>query len=264
MAHLMIAETPQGRRLAMSRLVRSLSGSALVLLTSACATVSTPRVVDCSTMGMKPVTQPEEGRTFREAGFAVELPRGDYWCVMRSDTAGLVVGKLLLGGRTFDRPPTLAEQTHTFGAVATTVTLQDTTVYRVEDLQVFLQRWQQAGELMTMEWGNIVLLKSVSPGSPPPRFTTSTETVEVVKIQDINCVLSRQTVEERGNPGLLGQVLVLLNRNWYCLNPGSRRVILIGYSERYLQRYVPEPLLIDALRGEVEPFVQSLRLVAPQ
>jgi len=182
----------------MGRWLRPLSFSTMSLLAAACATVWTPRVVDCSSIGAQPVTQAEERRIFSAAGFAVELPRGDHWCILRSDTSGVVLGKNPFGGRTLDRPPTLAQQTHTFGALARTVTLQGTTVASVEDLRAFLDRWQQAGGLQTAEWGNMVLWASVPPGSPPSRFTTISQTFELVRIQGVDCVLSRETQEERG------------------------------------------------------------------
>ena len=244
--------------------LRVLSWSALCLLAAACAT--TPVVVDCPAMGFQAMPRIAERQTFATAGFSVEFPHGDHWCIERSDATGLALGKNLFGGRPIKTMPSLAESTHTFAAVATTVTLQGTTVSGVEDLHAFLERSQKAGLPQSGQWGNWVLADSRSPGSPPSRLTSVSATLDRVKIQDIDCVLARRTWEERNNPSqmLAGQVLTLLEHSWYCLNPGAPRVVLISYSERYLQGSAPQPLLMEALQAEVEPFVKSLQVTAPR
>jgi len=247
----------------MGRYLHVLSWSALCLLAAACATSSTPVVVDCPALGMRAMPRTEERQTFDASGFSVEFPRGDHWCIARSDDAGLMLAKNPFGGRTLDRMPSLAEQTHTFAAMATTITLQGATASGVEDFHAFLERAQQAGWPQSGEWGNAVLMDRRPPASPPSRITLASETLDRAKIQGVDCVLSRRTWEERNNPNpsLSGRVLILREHSWYCLNPGAPRVVWISYSERYLQGSAPQPPLIEALQPELEPFVQSLQVM---
>ncbi|MGH6893661.1 MAG: hypothetical protein ACREEP_15540 [Dongiaceae bacterium] len=249
----------------MNRRLCPLSWLALCLLAAGCATSSTPVVVDCPTMGLKAMPRTEERQAFDAAGFSVEYPRGDHWCILRSDSAGLMLAKNPFGGRTLERAPSLDDATHTFGAMATTVILQGAPVSGVEGLRAFLDRSQQAGLPSSGVWGSYVLLDSRPPGYQPGRVTLVSATLDLVKIQGTDCVLSNRTSEERDNPNQLaaGQVLILLERSWYCLIPGAPRALWIMYSERYIKGSVPHPLLTEALQPEVEPFVQSLRVMAP-
>lgn len=247
----------------MGRCLRVLSWFALCLLAAACATSSTPVVVDCPALGLRAMPRTGERQTFEAAGFSVEYPRGDHWCINRSDDAGLMLTKTPLFGRTLDRMPSLAEQTHTFAAMATTVTLQGAKVSGPEDFHAFLERAQRAGWPQSGDWGNAALMDSSPPGSPPSRHTLVSETLDRVEIRGIDCVLSRGTWEERNNPNpsLSDRVLILLVHSWYCLNPDAPRAIWISYSERYLHGSEPQPPLIEALQPEVEPFVQSLQVM---
>jgi hypothetical protein len=71
--------------------------------------------------------------------------------------------------------------------------------------------------------------------------------------------------EQRNHPQHRGQVLVLRNHGLFCRHPFvPQRVILVDYSERYLQAQAPAPPLAESLKGEVEPFVRSLEVFSPR
>jgi len=253
----------------MGRRLFRLPWLALCLMAASCAGQSTrqsgPVVVDCPAMELKAMPRTEERQIFDAAGFSVEYPRGDHWCIIRSDSAGLMLAKNPLGGQTLERAPSLDDATHTFGAMATTVILQGAPVSDVESLRSFLDRSQQAGLPSSGAWGSFVLLDSRPPGYQPGRVTLVSATLDPVKVQGTDCVRSDRTSEERDNPNKLaaGQVLILLESSWYCLIPGTQRALWIMYSERYIKGSVPQPLLTDALQAEVAPFIQSLRVMAP-
>jgi hypothetical protein len=212
---------------------------------------------------MAPVTEANRHVELAGAGFAIELPEGDHWCINTgAGLAGVVFGKNSFGERTLDRPPAMAERAHTFGGMAVVVEIQGAKIENPQDLHAFLVQWRRAGEPGKMDGGRIVLLATPAPSASA--FTVVSSTLEAVMLQDIECVRLNDTKEERNNRGMPGRVLVLVNRTWYCRHPRSGQLVMVGYSERYLQGNEPQPLLMEILKDEIEPFVRSLRLTQPR
>lgn len=235
---------------------------ALLATTAGCATVRGPVAVDCATLGMASITDANRRVELTPPGFAVELPRADHWCVNpRAGVAGVVLGKNPFGGRLLDRAPALAERAHTFGALALAVEIQGARIDSADALRRFFEQWQRHGEPGRIEHGRMVLLASSGPASTT--MTPVSSTLEDTTIGAIECVRLDKTDEERNNRLHPGQVLVLVTRAWYCRHPRSSGLVMIGYSERYLQGHTPDPPLMLSLAPEIEPFVQSLRVTAP-
>lgn len=247
----------------MRRLGRSLFIWLLGILTTGCAAVlSTPVMFDCRQLGMTPVTDTAQRLEFPSPGFSVLPPQGEHWCIQQSQPSGIAFVKSPLFGKLLDRRPQETEVAHTFVAMAREVSVEEAAVESPADLQAFVERWLRGGAGVRLGGPTMVL-----DTTPLARFKLARSKVLLDNSLQASCVRWDAVIEERDNPMVSGSVLIQTTRNnFLCWHPHSRErvFILIGYSERHVQGEQAQPPLVEMLKREVEPFLQSLRFVPPR
>ena len=227
----------------------------IVLIAAGCASRPvTPVMIDCNRLGMTPVTNADQRLDFH--GFSILPPKGEHWCIFNRDSHLIAFGKNLFGGKLWRKPPRPAERAHSFVAVAAAVEVKDAKVESFAELQAFVERWLRRGGVMRRVGSKWVL------DSTPlnPRFTLVESKVVIDRSLGADCVRTDVVIEERDNPRVPQFVLVLKEpHNFLCLHPYSMGLLIfISYSERYVRGAEPRPLLADALKHEVEPFLRSV------
>ncbi len=187
--------------------------------------------VSCAVPRYTPVTDPAERLEFR--GISILPPQGDDWVFIKGPHK-VTFGKTIVKRR--GRP---AEMAHTFIAVARTDHVKKSEIETAWKLRQFVELnliWAWTDRFKLVE-SKVVPISSL--GSDGAQY-------DVVN-------------EERDNPRFPGFVLLMTTHGIQCRHPYSPGLLVnVAYGERHLQGDQPRPLLIEALKHEVEPFLKSL------
>jgi hypothetical protein len=201
-----------------------------------------PVAITCQALHLASVVDPESRVEFPAWGYSVLPPRGANWCVGGRTPRGTIFNTHPLLGKLIDEKPAPNDILHTFGLMTTADDVpKDARFATPEEMFAFVdQRFLR----------------------PEPRFTVVESSFRPDASLGAECIRFDAVIEERNNPDARGAVFVgVLRDNVLCRHPRAPTptLVLISASERYVQGAVAGPLLIDALRGEWEPSVRSLR-----
>lgn len=213
--------------------------------------------LDCKDIGAQAITDSTQRLQFPASGFSVLPPQGDKWCIQRTDRDGIIFFKSPLLLDTNPRPAR-ASASHTVVAMAKEVSIEESGLDSIEGLRDFVARWLRGGG-NTRSLGSTLVLDD----TPLARFKLVESRLDLKNPFSANCVGFDSVTEERDNPRYRGAVLLMVNRNQFlCRHPHARErlLVLIGYSERYMQG-APPPAgsLVDDWKEQLEPFVRSLQ-----
>jgi hypothetical protein len=193
--------------------------------------------------------------------FSIAPPQGDHWCIQHLDKKiGVAFGTSPLIGQTLTAIPPAEDQSHTLGAMAMVVDLENAVTENAE-LREFVVQWLRAGQPSRVQDGRQVLIVS---SSATKRFKLIDSKVAVDT--SAGCIRYDATFEERDNPRLPGEVLVLMERgNLLCRVPDSKTpaFVLIGASERYSQAHEPSWKYFNTSQTELDAFARSLEFSEP-
>jgi hypothetical protein len=219
-----------------------------------------PIVPDCKMLQSSAATKREQRIEIVAPGFSILPPQGERWCYRFLTSFGVSFFKIPPSASPLDRPPSLEEvvATRMFSAIA--VSLKG---LLGEGVQI-----QNADDLKTFVDGLIRenLFSQVLTGlsSGEHRFRLLESKVEIRSFSSALCVRFDTRIEERGNVQAPALLFVLnFPGNVVCRHPAvaETELIWIGFVERYLQGEQP---ISDTLKGEYEPYVQSLQFTTPR
>lgn len=185
--------------------------------------------VSCAVPRYTPVTDPAQRLEFR--GISILPPQGDDWYFIKGPHE-VTYGKKIVKRR--GRP---AEMAHTFIAVARTDYVNKFEIETPRKLRQFVER-----TLISADRFKLVEFKAISDTS-----------------LGSDCVQYDAIAEEHDNPRFQGFVLLITTHGLQCRHPYFPGLLIhVYYSERHIQGEQPQPLLFEALKHEVEPFLKSL------
>ena len=217
-----------------------------------------PIMVDCERMGLPTVT--DSTQRYKIKGGSVGAPKGENWCVSRlASTPRVLFYKNHFGGRVLRELPPRAERLHSFGAAAMLVEIEGGEPRNVDELRDFVERWRKSGgALKPGSTKDRMILQTTTGGISAGRFKLILSNVAPDQTGGQMCVRYNAVVEESGNPGAGGSVLLLTEVGKVCRHPDSaRHAILLSASERYAKDAVPAQLLFERLRPEYMPVLES-------
>jgi hypothetical protein len=220
---------------------------------------STPIALTCDALKSSPVTNLDQRIEIAAPGFSVLPPRGEQWCYRLMASQGISFFKIPESEKGFDGPTSLEIAVrHLFGAMAMSL----------KGSRDFGTNIQSPDELKTLV--NVLinehLFSQILEGvlSAEHRFRLLESNVSINSGLGATCVRFDALVEERGSVQAPTLVLfVNLPGNIVCRHPTASDVDLIwvGFGERYVEGDRPAA---DTLKGEYEPFVQSLQFMSPR
>jgi hypothetical protein len=193
-------------------------------------------------------------------GFSILPPQGERWCYRLMKNGGMSFFKIPKFEKGFESLPSREEifAMHMFSTIA--ISLKgfrdiETNIQTLDELKTIVN-------LLISEHLFSQILEGVI--SAQHRFRLLGSDLGINSALGPSCVSFDATVEERGSvqaPGLV--VLLNLPGNVVCRHPTApdNELIWVGFVERYVQGDQPAS---DTLKGEYEPFVQSLRFMPPR
>lgn len=221
---------------------------------------SAPITLSCDRLQTSAVTDLGKRVEIAAQGFSVLPPQGERWCYRAISSAGGSFFKLPKFEQGFESFPSREQiaALPIFSAIALSLAgLTDigTNIKSSEELESVVNR------LITEH-----LFSQILDGvqSAEHRFRLLESNIVSDTFLGARCVRFNATVEERGHVQAPGLVFLLnLTANMVCVHPTApdSELIWIGFGERYVQGDQPAS---DALKGEYEPFVQSLRFMPPR
>ena len=224
------------------------------------AAESAPITVSCDTLQSSAVTNLGQRVEILAQGFSVLPPQGEGWCYRAIASQGGSFFKLPKFEKDFESLPSRDQiaALHLFSAIALSLAgFRDfgAKIKRPEELESVVN-------LLITEHLFSQILDGVQ--SAEHRFRLLESNIVSDTSFGARCVRFNAKVEERGNvqaPGLI--FLSNLTGNVVCLHPTATNSDLfwIGFVERYVQGDQPAS---EMLKGEYEPFVQSLRFMPPR
>jgi len=241
----------------MKNLIFALAFSVMILASSSVS--AQPITPTCDTLKSLPVTDLEQRIEIEAPGFSVLPPRGEHWCYRLMASQGVSFFKLPKFEKVFDGPPELEiAALHLLGAMAMSL----------KGFGDFGTKLQTPDELKTVV--NVLINTHLFPQilegvvSAEHRFRVMQSNVSINSALGATCVGFDALIEERGNAQAPTLVLfVNLPGNVVCRHPtaSDRDLIWVGFGERYVEGDRPTA---DTMKGEYEPFVQSLRFMPPR
>jgi hypothetical protein len=215
---------------------------------------------DCKVLQSLAVTKKEQRIEIAAHGFSILPPQGERWCYSLLASSGVSFFKIPPSAGPLDRPPSLEEfvATRLFSAIAISLKgliREGANIQNPVDLKTFV-------DLSIRENIFPQFITGISSGAH--RFRLLESTVAVMNFSSAVCVRFDGRVEERGNLQAPALVFVLnFPGNVVCRHPAvaETELIWIGFVERYLQGEQP---ISDTLKGEYEPYVQSLQFTPPR
>lgn len=217
-----------------------------------------PITPNCDTLKSLPVTNPEQRIEIAAPGFSVLPPRGEGWCYRLMASQGVSFFKIPKFERAFDGPPSLE---------TAVLRLSGAMAMSLKGLRDFGNP-QSPDELKSLVSVliNEHLFSQISAGvlSAQHRFGLLESNVAINSTLGANCVTFDALVKERGSVQAPTLVFVVnLPGNVVCRHPTASDIDLIwvGFVERYVDGDRPAS---DTLKGEYEPFVQSLQFMRPR
>lgn len=219
---------------------------------------STPITINCDALQSSPVTNPEQRIEIAAPGFSVLPPRGELWCYRLMSSQGVSFFKIPKFSKAFDGPPSL-----------------ETAVLRLSGAMAMSLKglWDLGNPQSPDELKSLVsvlinehLFSQISAGvlSAQHRFGLLESNVSINSTLGANCVTFDAVVKERGSAQAPTVAFVLnLPGNIVCRHPTASDIDLIwvGFVERYVDG---DQRASDTLKGEYEPFVQSLQFMRPR
>ena len=186
--------------------------------------------VSCAVPRYTPVTGPAQ--RLEISGISILPPQGDDWAFIKGPH------KVIFGKKIVKRRGRPAEMAHTFVAVARTDHVKKSEIETAWKLRQFVKRSFISADRFKLVESKVVSISSL--GSDCAQY-------DVVN-------------EERDNPRFPGFVLLMTTHGIQCRHPYSPGLLVnVAYGERHLQGDQPRPLLIEALKHEVEAFLKSLK-----
>jgi hypothetical protein len=224
------------------------------------AAESAPITLNCETLQTSAVTDLGQRVEIVAHGFSILPPQGQGWCYRAMASAGgsfFKVPKFEKGFASLSSPDQIAAL-HVFSTIALSLAgLRDfgAKIKSPEELESVVN-------LLITEHLFSQIINGVQ--SAEHRFRLLESNIVSDTSLGALCVKFNAKVEERGNvqaPGLI--FLSNLAGNVVCLHPTATNsdLIWIGFVERYVQGDQPAS---EMLKGEYEPFVQSLRFMPPR
>jgi hypothetical protein len=219
---------------------------------------STPITINCDTLQSSPVTNLEQRIEIAASGFSVLPPRGELWCYRLMSLQGVSFFKIPQFRKAFDGSPSL-----------------ETAVLRLSGAMAMSLKglWDFGNPQSPDELKSLVsvlinehLFSQISAGvlSAQHRFGLLESSVAINSTLGANCVTFDAVVKERGSVQAPTVAFVLnLPGNIVCRHPIASEIDLIwvGFVERYVDG---DQRASDTLKGEYEPFVQSLQFMRPR
>jgi hypothetical protein len=220
----------------------------------------TPITVDCHTLQTSAVINPEQRIEIPAQGFSLLPPQGDRWCYRLLTSAGITFFKIPKIEGAFESPPSLEE--------VVTLRMFSAIAMSLKGLRDFGTPSENPDELKTLvnQLISEYLFAQIFAGlrTPKHRFRLLESNVVVKSYSGASCVRFDARVEERGNfqaPNLV--FLLNLASNVVCQHPVAPEIglIWVGFVERHPEEDQPTA---DTLKGEYEPYVQSLHFMQPR
>ena len=219
-----------------------------------------PSPVDCAMLQSSAVTKRELRIEIAAEGFSILPPQGERWCYRLLASSGVSFFKIPPSAGLIDRPPSLEEvvATRLFSAMAMSLKglIRDgVRIQNPDDLKSFVDHLIRENLFSQV-------LTGIS--SAEHRFRLLESKVDITSFSSSICVRFDGRVEERGNIQAPALVFVLnFPGNVVCRHPAvaETQLIWIGFVERYLRGEQP---ISDTLKGEYEPYVQSVQFTPPR
>ena len=223
------------------------------------ASDSAPITINCDTLQSSPVTNLEQRIEIAAPGFSVLPPRSERWCYRLLASQGVSFFRIPQFEKVFDGPPSLE---------IAALRLSGAMAMSLKGLRDFETKVQTPDELKNAV--NVLikehLFSQISAGvlSAQHRFRLLESNVAINSALGATCVRFDALVEERGS--LQAPTLVFLMNfpgNVVCRHPtaSDNELIWAGFIERYVEGERPAS---DTLKGEYEPFIQSLQFMPPR
>ena len=218
-----------------------------------------PGPLRCEMLQAMAVTKLEQRIEIAERGFSVLPPQGERWCYRLLTSNGVSFFKIppFTG---FEKPPSLEEIVATRLFSGTAVSLKG--LRDVEPQVTNPDGLKAVVNLLIRE--QLFSQFTVGIASMNHRFRVLESNISTAAHSSAMCVKFDARIEERGNVQAPNLVFVLnFPGNVVCRHPSvaETELIWIGFVERYLRSEQPAA---DTLKREYEPYVQSLRFMAPR
>lgn len=219
-----------------------------------------PIVPDCKMLQSSAATKREQRIEIVAQGFSILPPQGERWCYRFLTSSGVSFFKIPPSASPLDRRPSLEEvvATRLFSAMAMSLKgliREGVRIQNPDDLKTFV-------DLLIRENLFSQVITGISSGEH--RFRLLDSSVAIMSLSSAVCVRFDGRIEERGNVQAPALVFVLnFPGNVVCRHPAvaDTELIWIGFVERYLQG---EQSISDTLKGEYEPYVQSVQFTTPR
>jgi hypothetical protein len=219
-----------------------------------------PITLSCDNLQSSAVTNLAQRVEIVAQGFSVLPPQGERWCYRLMTNAGVSFFKIPKFEKGFESLPLRDELAalHMFSTIA--ISLKgfrdfETNIQTPDELKSIVN-------LLISEHLFSQILEGIL--SAEHRFRLLGSNLGINSALGASCVSFDATVEERGSVQAPSLVFLLnLPGNVVCRHPTASDIdlIWIGFVERYVQGDQPAS---DTLKGEYEPFVQSLRFMPPR
>jgi hypothetical protein len=221
---------------------------------------SAPITLSCDTLQTSAVTDLGKRVEIVAQGFSVLPPQGEGWCYRALASRGGSFFKLPKFEKSFESLPSRDQigALHIFSAIALSLAGFRDSAAKIKSPDEL----ESVVNLLITEHLFSQILDGVQ--SAEHRFRLLESNTVSGTFLGARCVRFNATVEERGNVQAPDLVFLLnLTANVVCVHPTApdNDLIWIGFGERYVQGDQPAS---DALKGEYEPFVQSLRFMPPR
>jgi hypothetical protein len=229
----------------------------VAVLCSAADFVPTPP--DCKALQSSPVTKLDQRIEIAAPGFSILPPQGERWCYRLLASSGASFFKIPPFSGPLEKP-SLEEfmARRLFSAMAMSIKglIQESgDLKNPDELKSFVDR-------LIREHLFPQVITGLSSGEH--RFLVLESNVAIMNLSNAVCVRFDGIIEEQGNRQAPRFVFVLnFPGNVVCRHPAApeTELIWIGFVERYLRGEQPSSL---TLKGEYEPFIQSLRFMPPR
>lgn len=218
-----------------------------------------PGPLRCEMLQGTAVTKLEHRIEIAERGFSIMPPQGERWCYRLLTSFGVSFFKIPpFAG--FEKPPSLEEVVATRLFSGTAMSLKG--LREVEPQVTNPDELKAVVDILIRE--QLFSQFTVGIASMDHRFRVLESNVSNAAHLSAMCVKFNARIEERGNVQAPNLVFVLnFPDNVVCRHPNvaETELIWIGFVERYLRSEQPAA---DTLKGEYEPYIQSLQFIAPR
>ena len=228
------------------------------------AAVFTAIPLNCSMLDSAPITNLDKRIEVSAPGFSVLPPQGDNWCAKSLRGEGFLFLKAPVSGSIFGQAPS-PDQLFQFSL----------TVMRFTGLAVGLPDFgfkTESPEQLKVAVDQMISMHIFSQfvgglSSAERHYELLESHSAIDRSLGVSCVRFNAKVEERGLYKAPPGIVVVLNfmNNLICAHPkpvsSTNRLIWISFVETHREGEQPTA---DAVKQEVEPFLQSLQFVPPR